>query len=563
VAVVKEYNIRRHYETKHSSKYASVVGELRQHTVSEMKKTLSSEQKSLFKVSAQAEAATRASYKVAHLVATSSRPFTDGDFAKSCMLAVCSEMCPEKVASFNSVSLSRTTMQRRIGDIAGNITKQLQDRASSFCYFSLALDESTDVGDVAQLLVFVRGVDCNFEVTQELAGLSSMHGQTTGLEIFNNVKLTVENLGLPWTLLAGVTTDGAPAMLGSSNGFIGQLKRHLNSSGHDQTLFEHHCIIHQEALCARTLKFKHVMDFVCQSVNFIRARALKHRQFQAFLEEVEAEYGDVVYHTEVRWLSRGSVLKRFVALKDEIQAFLAANGRDTKVMTDSAWLADLCFLTDITSHLNDLYAKLQGNDKLVSDLFEMIDSFQRQLQLFTAQLKAANLCHFPTCQQMSEQQQEPVDYTKYAGYTEPLQKEFSERFRDFRDKKELYVVFSDPFSTDVDNLPVPPAMQLEVLDIQCSAALRAVFREKGILEFYKCLDRHNYPTVITNALKLFSIFGSSYICEQAFSVMNINKSKLRSRLTDDNLHAVMRVACSRLSPNIEQLASDKKCNISH
>jgi len=73
---------------------------------------------------------------------------------------------------------SITTMQRRIGDIAGNIRKQLQDPASSFCYFSLALDESTDVSDIVQLLVFVRGVDCNFEVTQELAGLSSMHGQT-------------------------------------------------------------------------------------------------------------------------------------------------------------------------------------------------------------------------------------------------------------------------------------------------------------------------------------------------------------------------------------------------
>jgi len=49
-------------------------------------------------------------------------------------------------------------------------------------------------------------------------------------------------------------------------------------------------------------------------------------------------------------------------------------------------------------------------------------------------------------------------------------------------------------------------MQLEVLDIQSSAALRAVFREKEILEFNKCLDRHKYPTVITNALKLFFDF---------------------------------------------------------
>jgi len=49
-------------------------------------------------------------------------------------------------------------------------------------------------------------------------------------------------------------------------------------------------------------------------------------------------------------------------------------------------------------------------------------------------------------------------------------------------------------------------MQLEVLDIQCSAALCAVFREKGILEFNKCVDRHKYPAVITNALKLFFRF---------------------------------------------------------
>jgi len=58
-----------------------------------------------------------------------------------------------------------------------------------------------------------------------------------------------------------------------------------------------------------------------RSVNSIRSRRLKVRQFQAFLVEMEADFGDVLYQTGVRWLSKGSVLKRFVALRFEIQTF--------------------------------------------------------------------------------------------------------------------------------------------------------------------------------------------------------------------------------------------------
>ena len=93
--------------------------------------------------------------------------------------------------------------------------------------------------------------------------------------------------------------------------------------------------------------------------------------------------------------------------------------------------------------------------------------------------------------------------------------------------------------------------------------VHAVLREKGLLDFYKLLDKEKYPAIVSNALKLVSVFGSSHICEQAFSIINLNKSKLRSRLTDDRLHAVMRVACSQLSPNIEQLSANMKCNVSH
>ena len=65
-----------------------------------------------------------------------------------------------------------------------------------------------------------------------------------------------------------------------------------------------HFIIHQN-----------VIDVVAKTVNFIRARALNHRQFVTLLEEHENEHSDIGYHTAVRWLSLGKVLKRVWDLK--------------------------------------------------------------------------------------------------------------------------------------------------------------------------------------------------------------------------------------------------------
>jgi len=46
------------------------------------------------------------------------------------------------------------------------------------------------------------------------------------------------------------------------------------------------------------------------------------------------------------------------------------------------------------------------------------------------------------------------------------------------------------------------------------------------------------------------IFGSTYLCEQFFSKMNIIKSRYKSRLTDENLNMHSRVATSSVRPDI-------------
>ena len=59
---------------------------------------------------------------------------------------------------FEDVSLSRQTVTRGIVVMADVSKKQLKSEAEKFEYFSLALDECTDISDASQLLMFVLGV---------------------------------------------------------------------------------------------------------------------------------------------------------------------------------------------------------------------------------------------------------------------------------------------------------------------------------------------------------------------------------------------------------------------
>ena len=116
----------------------------------------------------------------------------------------------------------------------------------------------------------------------------------------------------------------------------------------------------------------HAMDVVVGTVNFIRARGLNHRQFSKLLNETDAP--GLPYHTEVRWLSRGLVLKRFYELRSTIQDFMLEMGRDVKELKNSKWV--LVFVVDITDHLQFLNKQLQGRNKIVTELYDAIRTFK-------------------------------------------------------------------------------------------------------------------------------------------------------------------------------------------
>ncbi|CAM1293789.1 Uncharacterised protein r2_g304 [Pycnogonum litorale] len=119
-------------------------------------------------------------------------------------------------------SMFRNTVVRPIKDLSANLKHQLSDKACAFDFYSIACDESADATDTAQLLIILRGVDDNFCVKEELLDLRSLKGTTyrKGKDIFETVSDAIDQMGLEWDKMCGVTTDGAPAMKGDRKGMV-------------------------------------------------------------------------------------------------------------------------------------------------------------------------------------------------------------------------------------------------------------------------------------------------------------------------------------------------------
>ncbi|XP_034045214.1 general transcription factor II-I repeat domain-containing protein 2B-like [Thalassophryne amazonica] len=139
--------------------------------------------------------------------------------------------------------------------------------------------------------------------------------------------------------------------------------------------------------------------------------------------------------------------------------------------------------------------------------------------------------------------------------------EFDWRFSDFRAQHSSFAIFSSPFTTDVSS--VPHHLQMELIKLQSDSGLRAKFQDAEIEDFYRLLPPGVMPQLRLHAACVLFMFGSTYLCEQMFSIIYLNKTKHRSRLTDDNLHTVLRIATAQeLKPDIDTLTKGKRCQTS-
>ena len=145
----------------------------------------------------------------------------------------------------------------------------------------------------------------------------TLHLTTTGHDIFSTLDTFFTENQFDWGRVVECCIDGAPSMMGRNVGFRGTLQRkfpHIHIK---------HCIIYREVASKElSTVFNEVMQVVMKVVNFVRSRDLNCRLYKDLCSTENAEHSTLLLYTAVRWLSRGSTLKRVFILRNEVKDFL-------------------------------------------------------------------------------------------------------------------------------------------------------------------------------------------------------------------------------------------------
>lgn len=201
---------------------------------------------------------------------------------------------------------------------------------------------------------------------------------------------------------------------------------------------------------------------------------------------------------------------------------------------------------------------------------QSVFAFANKLKLFKTHIQKSDFTHFPTLLKASGQVTSAVlnkQSARYATLVENLHESFVTWFHDLQLKRPQITFLVDPFNAETDCLKTPlvtdeAAAELEIIELCEEDQLKPALRE-GAIHFWKNVPMEKYPNVKWAALKILSIFGSTYVCESVFSTLKHVKSKHRSVLTDTHVKELLRVATTDYKPDLKMIVEGKDCQKSH
>ena len=518
-----------------------------------------------------------ASLRIAHLIAVNKKPFVEAEQIIGPALKIVAEELLDKAAliKLKEIPLSNDTMTKRAELIAVDLEEQLCEKIRLSPWFGIQFDESTDVTNRAQLIGFIRFLDGEKEdIVEDFFFCEDVGVDTKGVTVANTVIGVFVRNNISILNCSQITTDGAAAMTGIRNGAVAIIKEqapHCNSS---------HCDLHRENLASKPLScgekgpFDFVMDDAVKIINEIKASAKKTRMFTLLCEEMSEINRTLLYHCDIRWLSRGVALMRLFSLRKTVLVFL--NEQKSKRAThfaDDSWLTKLGYLSDVFQKLNILNRSLQGGNMDVFTARDVIEAFKLKLSMWKSRIQAGDVTDFPDLKtafiEATDSDDKLVE-TTIALAVEHLNVLAINFEKYFPSTSDGYIQETkwmlNPFLKD--NLSFANLTNTEqeiLLELHCDSRMKEVYKQSSRTQFWsKMYKEEHYKVLASKAIKTLVAFHSSYLSEQGFSQMVNIKNKKRNKLSGGSLACCLRIALAKtIQPRFNLIQSKIQQQKSH
>lgn len=556
---MKPSKMKRHLETKHSALKDKPV-EFFQRKLDNLK----SQQVNIKHLCDVSKNALTASYEVALKIAKKGKPHT---IAEELILPAAIDMVktmisPQESEKLKKIPLSNDTISRRISDMFEDVQDQLKKQLKSSTFLSIQFDESTDVANCAQFLCFVR-YDYNDCIHENVLFCNPLPSNTTGESLFKAFVEATELFEIDWNKCVSICSDGARALTGKNSGLITRLKTLIPNA---QWV---HCFLHRQALAAKKIpdELHQVLAEAVKVVNFVKSRPLQSRLLENLCDEMGSLHKHLLFHTEVRWLSRGNVLSRLFELKSEMLLFLSDSKPEfSSYFSDEKWLVKLAYLADIFSHLNSLNSSLQGPDKTVFYTQTKVNAFVSKLNAWNTRVKKNNYENFPLTEEFREYVTSvgdtSIDVSSLSQLISSHLEALIHQLTDYIPKKDLsgdlWVV--NPFNEQaVQNAQLSVRLQDQLIELSTDQVIKLSFNNTCVDQFWMKLKKE-YSDLSVAALKLLMPFATTYNCEQGFSTVVNVKTKSRNRLM---LEKDIVLCITKIKPDIKKIVECKQAQVSH
>uniref|UniRef100_A0A3Q1F3Z3 DUF4371 domain-containing protein n=1 Tax=Acanthochromis polyacanthus TaxID=80966 RepID=A0A3Q1F3Z3_9TELE len=402
-------------------------------------------------------------------------------------------------------------------------------------YFSLALDESTDVSHLSQFSVIAKYAASDTLREESLAGLP-MKGSTRGEELLKSFIEFAKKKNLPMDKLISECTDVL-------------LRQHEN-----RPILSLHCLLQQKALCAQMSDDKpgEVMSLVIHV-------------FKTLLDEVGNNYPGLLLHSNTQPVLR--------LARAKIQTFLEIKDVKHPELTNTEWLLKFYYLMDMTEHLNQLNMEMQGIRNAVLSLGQAVFAFENKLELFIMDIETGRLLHFEKVREFKDA----------SGFTSKLLQSFKAHFGEFREHTRLFKFITHPHKCAVHNadLSYIPGVsirdsELEIADLKASDKWVNKFKslnedlERLARQQAELVSKHKWTKKLQptdqlivktwNALPVtYHTLQREYCCiDHVWLYTN-----LQSCLTDGSLNACMKLNLTTYQPDYKAISKSIQHQKSH